>query len=81
MTIGDDCDGIFYSGVGIEIIVATVTDDGKDGQNIRPHQPRKKEKRHDRSIWKRWECTGASDGKLFPSVCRTGAWHAPVYGN
>ena len=39
---------------------------------------RKKEKRHDRSIWKRWECTGASDGKFFPSVCRTGACHAPV---
>ena len=30
------------------------------------------------SIWKRWECTGASDGKFFPSVCRTGACHAPV---
>ena len=25
-----------------------------------------------------WECTGASDGKIFPSVCRMGAWHAPV---
>ena len=24
------------------------------------------------------ECTGASDGKFFPSVCRTGACHAPV---
>ena len=34
-----------------------------------------------RSIWKRWECTGASDGKFFPSVCRTGACHAPVYGS
>ena len=28
-------------------------------------QPRKREKRQGRSIWKRWECTGAFDGKFF----------------
>ena len=50
-------------------------------QNIRLHQPRKREKRQGRSIWKRWECTGTLDGKTFPLMCMTGAWHAPVYGS
>ncbi len=44
-------------------------------------QPRKREKRQGRSIWKRWECTGTLDGKTFPLMCVTGAWHAPVYGS
>ena len=31
-----------------------------------------------RSILKRLECAGVSDGKFFLPVCITGAWHAPV---